>query len=34
VNGKPIDGDLANPPVGALAQPARKSRTASSRPNK
>ena len=38
VNGKTIDGDLANPPVGGLipggAQPARKSRTASSRPNK
>ena len=34
VNGEPIGGDLANPPLGALAQPARKSRTASSRPNK
>jgi uncharacterized membrane protein len=38
MNGQPIDGDLANPPLGGLiaegAQPARKSRTASSRPNK
>ena len=34
VNGEQIEGTLANPPLGALAQPARKSRTASSRPNK
>ena len=34
VNGEPINGELANPSVAALAQPARKSRTASSRPNR
>ncbi|TIU32838.1 MAG: DUF502 domain-containing protein, partial [Mesorhizobium sp.] len=34
VNGEPIEGMLANPSVAALAQPARRSRTASSRPNK
>ncbi|MER9150828.1 DUF502 domain-containing protein [Mesorhizobium opportunistum] len=34
VNGEPIEGMLANPSVAALVQPARKSRTASSRPNK
>lgn len=34
LNGKSIGGQIANPPVGAGPQPARKSRTASSRPNK
>ncbi|TIS97462.1 DUF502 domain-containing protein [Mesorhizobium sp.] len=34
LNGKPIGVQIANPPVGAGPQPARKSRTASSRPNK
>jgi uncharacterized membrane protein len=33
-NGEPINGALANPTLGAGPQPARKSRTASSRPNK
>jgi uncharacterized membrane protein len=34
LNGKPIGGQIGNPPVDAEPQPARKSRTASSRPNK
>src|SRR5258705_303483 len=34
VNGEPINGTLANPPLGAGPQPARSSRIASSRPNK
>ncbi|RUW05270.1 hypothetical protein EOA46_28915, partial [Mesorhizobium sp. M1A.F.Ca.IN.022.05.2.1] len=33
LNGEPIEGPLANPALGA-AQPARSSRTASSRPNR
>lgn len=34
LNGEPIHGALANPPLGSGPQPARRSRTASSRPNK
>ncbi|UDL90181.1 DUF502 domain-containing protein [Mesorhizobium sp. PAMC28654] len=34
VNGEPINGTLANPPLGSGPQPARSNRTASSRPNK
>jgi uncharacterized membrane protein len=34
LNGEAIHGSLANPPVGAGPQPARRSRTASSRPNR
>jgi uncharacterized membrane protein len=33
VNGERIEASLSNPPLGAGPQPARKSRTASSRPN-